>query len=105
MLFLEGVIQLGDILRHLHSQTNQLADEETRAQPYQPRPHLAAPVSAGSHQELALAGGMQDLVKYIVSGAKANITHLASLKLSKVRFFLRNKYLVNFLYYKITKSY
>jgi len=83
----EGVIQLGDIIRHLHSQTNLIGDEETRAQSYHPRPHLAVPGYAGSHQEQALAagGGMQDLVKYIVSGAKANITHLASLKMSKVK--------------------
>jgi hypothetical protein len=75
----EGVTQLGDILRHLHSNTN--LNSPARGGEGHPKQfiNLAVPgprLGDGSQQQSV------DLVKYFLS-AKANVTHLASLQMSK----------------------
>lgn len=75
----EGVTQLGDILRHLHSNPN--LNFPARGGEVHPKQfiNLAVPgprLGDGRQQQPV------DLVKYFLS-AKANVTHLASLQMSK----------------------
>ena len=78
MIFSEGVTQLGDILRHLHSQNN-LSSGGSPVQDVQlgrARHIQAQPVSSDVHP----SGHLVDQI----FTAKANVTHVASLQMNKV---------------------